>query len=130
MMVGVTIEIRSADAGDVDMCVRIVDELPEFFTDDVPAKVRAELREHDGWVAVEAGAVLGFCLVRRRFPATAEITWMAVARRNAGIGTRLVGHVLEALHRAGVELVEVKTLDQSAGYQPYTATRAFWERRG
>ena len=27
-------------------------------------------------------------------------------------------------------LVEVKTLDVSAGYEPYVSTRAFWERRG
>lgn len=30
----------------------------------------------------------------------------------------------------GVELVLVKTLDASGGYEPYVATRAFWERRG
>jgi hypothetical protein len=29
-----------------------------------------------------------------------------------------------------VVVVEVKTLDASAGYEPYVATRAFWERRG
>jgi hypothetical protein len=27
-------------------------------------------------------------------------------------------------------VVEVKTLDASAGYPPYEATRAFWERGG
>ena len=30
----------------------------------------------------------------------------------------------------GVEVVEVKTLDASAEYEPYVATRAFWEARG
>ena len=30
----------------------------------------------------------------------------------------------------GVRIVEVKTLDRSAGYAPYEATLAFWERRG
>ena len=30
----------------------------------------------------------------------------------------------------GVSVVEVKTLDASAGYQPYESTRAFWERQG
>ena len=27
-------------------------------------------------------------------------------------------------------MVEAKTLDSSSGYQPYEATRAFWERNG
>ena len=30
----------------------------------------------------------------------------------------------------GIVMVEVKTLDASGGYEPYVATRAFWERRG
>jgi hypothetical protein len=29
-----------------------------------------------------------------------------------------------------VFVVEVKTLDRSAGYAPYEETRAFWEHRG
>jgi hypothetical protein len=27
-------------------------------------------------------------------------------------------------------MVEVKTLDASSGYEPYVATRTFWEHRG
>jgi hypothetical protein len=38
--------------------------------------------------------------------------------------------VLEVLRDDGVQLVEVKTLDSSAGHALYDATRAFWERRG
>jgi hypothetical protein len=34
------------------------------------------------------------------------------------------------LAASGVLVVEVKTLDESAGYEPYVATRAFWEARG
>jgi hypothetical protein len=30
----------------------------------------------------------------------------------------------------GVQVVEVKTLDASAGYEPCIATRSFWEARG
>jgi GNAT superfamily N-acetyltransferase len=48
----------------------------------------------------------------------------------AGVGTRLVRRALADLAGDGVALVEVKTLDASAGYEPYEATRAFWERRG
>jgi GNAT superfamily N-acetyltransferase len=52
------------------------------------------------------------------------------ARRGHGHGTRLLGHVLDDLAAAGVSVVEAKTLDASSGYQPYEATRAFWERNG
>jgi GNAT superfamily N-acetyltransferase len=52
------------------------------------------------------------------------------ARRGRGHGTRLLGHVLDHLAIAGISVVEAKTLDRSAGYRPYEATRAFWERSG
>ncbi len=42
----------------------------------------------------------------------------------------LLQGMLGELAADGVSVVEVKTLDSSAGYQPYEGTRAFWERRG
>ena len=51
-------------------------------------------------------------------------------RRGHGLGTVLLDWVLGELAADGVSVVEAKTLDQSAGYQPYEATRAFWEHRG
>jgi len=76
--------------------------------------------------------VAGFAVVDRRSSTAAEILWAAVDRdrRGTGVGTLLVEHVLDALAEDGVVLVEAKTLDRSAGYGPYEATRAFWERRG
>ncbi len=52
------------------------------------------------------------------------------ARRGRGFGTVLLERVRGELAAGGVSVVEAKTLDRSAGYQPYEATRAFWERRG
>ncbi|HEX8929856.1 MAG TPA: GNAT family N-acetyltransferase, partial [Actinomycetota bacterium] len=76
--------------------------------------------------------VVGFVLVERRHPTAAEITYAAVLRerQGGGVGTALVDTAIAALAADGVVLVEVKTLDASAGYEPYEATRAFWERRG
>jgi len=37
---------------------------------------------------------------------------------------------LDELSADGVQIVEVKTLDPSAAYAPYDATRAFWLARG
>ena len=110
----------------------IVRALPDFFTEDVPFRVRGDLERHDGWVVVDAGEVVGFVIVDRRSSQAAEILWIAVepARRDAGYGTRLLDHALGALRDQGIALVEVKTLDRSADYPPYEATRAFWERSG
>ena len=37
---------------------------------------------------------------------------------------------MDDLAETGVSIVTVKTLDSSAGYAPYEATRAFYERTG
>jgi GNAT superfamily N-acetyltransferase len=124
--------IRAAAARDAGPCAAIVADLDDFFTDDVPDKVRDDLRSHGGWVIEEAGGVVGFVITERRGARAAEILWAAVAadHRAAGLGTWLIDHVLEELGSDGVQIVEVKTLDASAGYAPYEATRAFWLARG
>jgi GNAT superfamily N-acetyltransferase len=98
----------------------------------VPDKVQGDLRDHGGWVIDDAAGVVGFVIVHRRGVRAAEILWAAVAadRRGAGLGARLVDHVLNELSADGVQIVEVKTLDPSADYAPYNATRAFWLARG
>jgi hypothetical protein len=50
--------------------------------------------------------------------------------RFPGIGTAVIAASLAALADRGVAVVQVKTLDASSGYEPYDATRAFWEARG
>ena len=124
--------VRAATAQDAVACVAIVAGLDDFFTDDVPDKVRSDLREHGGWVIDDAGGVVGFAIVQRRGRRAAEILWAAVAadRRGAGLGARLVNQALDELSADGVQIVEVKTLDASADYAPYDATRAFWLGRG
>jgi GNAT superfamily N-acetyltransferase len=118
-----------ADGPAIDAIVR---GLPDFFTPDVPDLVAAELLHHESWVVTDGDEVAGFAVVDRRSPRAVEVTWAAVAagRQGAGLGTRLLEAVLAELAAGGVHLVEVRTLDASAGYAPYEATRGFWEARG
>jgi ribosomal protein S18 acetylase RimI-like enzyme len=129
---GMSDQVRTARSDDLEACLQIVQALPDFFTEDVPDKVRGDLERHAGWVIVEAGETVGFVIVDRRSSQAAEILWIAIepARRNRGFGTRLLDHVLGSLRDQGIALVEVKTLDRSAAYEPYEATQAFYERNG
>jgi GNAT superfamily N-acetyltransferase len=124
--------VRRCAAGDAPAVTAIIRGLPDYFTDDVPAKVERDAAAHEAWVVTDAGAVTGFAVAARKSAGGAEILWMAVdaARRGRGHGTVLLGHVLDHLAADEVSVVEVKTLDGSSGYQPYEATRAFWERSG
>ena len=124
--------MRAGGPPDAAACADIVGGLPEYFTPDVPDKVRGDLTGHDSWVIVEDDVVVGFVIVVRRRPAAAEVLWAATsaAHRNQGIGTALIEHVLDELRDDGTRLVEVKTLDPAAGYAPYNATYGFWTSRG
>ncbi|MBN1529013.1 MAG: GNAT family N-acetyltransferase [Thermoleophilaceae bacterium] len=129
---GADARVRRAGADDLGRCLEIIRALPDHFTHDVPDSVRRDLGAHGGWVILAACTVVGFVVVDRRAPRAAEILWIAVdpARRNAGLGSRLLGQALAELRDQGVALVEVKTLDRSADYEPYEATLAFYERNG
>lgn len=125
-------QIRPATTEDMEACVAIVVALPDYFTPDVPDKIRRDWGRCRTWVAADEDRVLGMAMVERRFPRAAEILWAAVApdHRFGGIGTALVHEVVESSAAEGVRVLEVKTLDSSAGYEPYVATVAFWEARG
>jgi GNAT superfamily N-acetyltransferase len=124
--------VRRFAAADAPAAVAIVRGLPDYFTDDVPAKVERDAVHHEAWVVTESGAVAGFAVAARKSPSAAEILWIAVdaPRRGRGHGTLLIGHVLDSLAGAGISVVAAKTLDASSSYRPYEATRAFWERNG
>jgi GNAT superfamily N-acetyltransferase len=124
--------VRVGRPDDASSCADIITGLPEFFTPDVVDKVRGDLTAHDSWVIVEDGAVIEFAIVERRRPTAAEVRWAATVatRRGQGIGTALIEHVLNELRGDGTQLVEVKTLDPTAGYAPYVATYVFWTARG
>jgi GNAT superfamily N-acetyltransferase len=128
----VAVEVRAAGPADVAGCQAVVRGLPDHFTPDVPDTVAADMGRHESWVVTAGAEVVGFAVVDRRSAEAVEVLWAAVAagRRGWGLGTRLVEHVLAELAAGGVRLVEVRTLDRSAGYAPYEATRGFWEARG
>lgn len=124
--------VRSAVLDDAEGCVEVLRQLPGYFTADTHADARAAIGRHHAWIATEANGVVGFLVAERRFSRSAEITFAAVRPEYRGhrIGTALVARALGVLAGEGVAIVEVKTLDSSSGYEPYAATRAFWERRG
>jgi GNAT superfamily N-acetyltransferase len=124
--------VRELAAGDVSAIVAIVRGLPDYFTPDVAEQVETDSANHGGWIVADAGQIVGFAVAKRKSAAGAEILWLAVdrLRRGRGTGTLLLSHVLDELAAEGICVVEAKTLDRSSGYEPYRATRAFWERRG
>ena len=125
-------QIGPATPEDLEGCVGVLAELSEFFTPDTHQDLRERWAGAGSWTARRGDVVDGFVLVEQRYPRAVEILYAAVrpAARRRGVGAALVGAALAAAREAGVLLAEVKTLDASSGYEPYRATRAFWESQG
>jgi ribosomal protein S18 acetylase RimI-like enzyme len=104
--------VRRFQAGDAPAAAAIIQGLPDYFTDDVPAKAERDAASHQAWVITDSGAVAGFAVAARKSPGGAEILWIAVdaARRGRGHGSALLGHVLRHLAATGISVVEAKTL--------------------
>jgi GNAT superfamily N-acetyltransferase len=130
-MVGLML-VRPALPSDADACVGLLALLPEYFSPSTHDEVRHGIDEHMTLVADDGGDVVGLIVIERRHARSAEITYAAVhpAHQAQGVGSLLLAAALSQLRAEGVAVVEVKTLDASAGYEPYVSIRAFWERRG
>jgi len=113
---------------DVD---RLLRSLPEWFgiehsiqeyVDDARSFPTYVVRDPDG------DAVVGILLVRRHFPAAAEVHLMAVDRawHRRGVGRALVRQAEDDLRADGVKFLQVKTLSESRSNEDYERTRRFY----
>ena len=121
-------EVRRALPADVDGCVGVLASLPDYFTPDTHDDLRARFESCTVYVAVEGYRIVGCALLQPQY-SSAEIHYAGVVpeRHREGIGRRMIQVLLEG---ADVPVIEVKTLDASSGYEPYVATRKFWEALG
>jgi chloramphenicol 3-O phosphotransferase len=126
--------VRIGEASDISGCIAVLRSLPEYFTLSTHAEVHASMASASSvtFICELEGTVIAFVLAELRYPSAAEITYAAVLPeyRGKGVGTAILNTLLTALALRGVAIVEAKTLDSSSGYEPYIATRAFWEARG
>jgi GNAT superfamily N-acetyltransferase len=80
----------------------------------------------------EDGPAVGVLLVRRHFPAAAEVHLMAVDRawHRQGVGKALLHVAEEDLRREGVRFLQGKTLRDSRIDENYDRTRRFYLAQG
>jgi GNAT superfamily N-acetyltransferase len=126
--------IRPLEPRDAEACDAIVAGLPDWFGNADGIREAAEaVRSHEGLVAEEDDAVVGFLTLVHPYRTTSEISWMAVRRghRRAGVGRALVYAAVDALAARGVRLLTVKTLSDREDPGPeYAQTRAFYLATG
>ena len=124
--------VRRGTASDIRACLAVAAALPAYFNHAGLAEMKRQLPLQDLYVAEKGATVEGFAAIERKNAALAELAWIAVAadRHGRGIGRVLLARVEAALAGDGVRLFEVKTLADTAEYEPYIRTRRFDARAG
>ncbi|MDQ2741743.1 MAG: hypothetical protein M3Z66_05540, partial [Chloroflexota bacterium] len=75
----IDVRIRPLALSDAEACDAIIRSLPEFFgRAGGIAACAADVRSQRGLVAEHSGAIQAFLTWTSEYPASAEITWMAV----------------------------------------------------
>lgn len=128
-----TLEIINGSHGHVDPCLDIARGLRTHFNDIAMEQMPVDLLEHDLYIAEEGdGQVVGFLAILRRNPDVGDVSWMGVRNDlwRRGIGTALLTKAAEDLASDGASILMVHTLSDTVDYEPYEATRAFYDAMG
>ncbi len=123
---------RAADR-DFGACIEIAASLPHYFTREVVDELLpSDLRRFGAIVAEIDQSIAGFLVACQKTPHIADILWLAVREQaqGKGVGAALLQGAADAFRKAGVMILEVKTLAPGTSDVGYQATRRFYESHG
>jgi ribosomal protein S18 acetylase RimI-like enzyme len=122
-------EIRKAKKEDFKSCLAISRSLPEWFEEKELSEIHRQILSLPTYLIEDVG-ILAFVIIEDKDTETVEIKHLAVSRdhQRSGLGTKLLEYIEKEYSKK--TYVEVKTLDESAEYEPYVSTRSFYEKNG
>jgi GNAT superfamily N-acetyltransferase len=126
------ITICPLSSQDCEAVVCVAQALPEWFDeDDRNRAIPLDCRFQDGFVAEEAGQVLGFITLYVA-EGRVNIGWMGVMpdRHGQGIGRRLMAAAIKYCRERKISELATYTLGDGVDYEPYEATRSFYFSQG
>lgn len=125
-------EITQADEK-TKITKEIMHALPEWFSppEDIENKSRIH-RSFPFFAAYDNDEVLGFITLKKHNEYTAEIYKIGVLKPYHGksYGSQLMHKALDYCRIHNIQYLTVKTLDESADYEPYNKTRDFYQKNG
>ena len=113
--------------------LQVMGALPEWFSPPEDILRKAEIhRDYPFFAAEKDGDTVGFAAIKVHNPFTADLYTIGVLKesQHQGAGSLLLSACEEWCRKQGFVYLTVKTLDGSAYYPPYDATRAFYRRAG
>jgi ribosomal protein S18 acetylase RimI-like enzyme len=123
-------KIRKVTKNDIERCLEIAGQLTDWFDDKEIAEINKNIPMLPTYVYEDSGRILGYVCAKEKFGTTLEIDSIGVDVNNhrGGIGTQLLEYLEKKV--ANGKIIMVKTLDSSSDYEPYSRTRAFYEKNG
>ncbi len=126
--------IAELNVGHAAACEAIGRALPGWFgIEEGVEELRLAADSGPGFVALDASdEVTGFVTVKRHFPESWDISWMAVHpnHHRRGIGRGLIDALIRDARAHGARLLQVKTLADRHPSPEYAQTRAFYRSLG
>jgi GNAT superfamily N-acetyltransferase len=124
--------IRKGTEEDFNSCIKIAEELTDFFNPTGIRLLTKDISEHALFVICDENDIYGFITICRKSERVAEISWLAVKKekQNLGFGSQLINWVSDYLIDRSFKLLEAKTLSVNSSYSPYENTRKFYEKSG
>lgn len=129
------IKIRKLEDADekTRVTLEIMDALPEWFSppEDIVNKSVIH-REYPFIAAYEGENAIGFAALKIHNQYTADLYNLGILKKyhRMGIGHGLIGACVQYCKENHYKFLTVKTLDESAVYEPYNGTRAFYKKEG
>ncbi|MCR5835643.1 MAG: GNAT family N-acetyltransferase [Lachnospiraceae bacterium] len=113
--------------------LEIMNALPEWFSppEDIVNKSVIH-REYPFFVVYDGDKAIGFVALKIHNEYTADIYNLGILKEyhRRGIGHELMEACVHFCREMGYRFLTVKTLDESAVYEPYNGTRAFYRKEG
>lgn len=113
--------------------LEVMNALPEWFSppEDIINKSIIH-REYPFIAAYDGDRAVGFAALKIHNPYTADIYNFGVLREyhRMGIGHQIMKTCVGYCEENNYRFLTVKTLDESADYEPYNGTREFYKREG
>ena len=133
IMTNAELLITPPEVGHCDACEQVLRELPEWFglEDSLMEYVEAA-KSTPTLLAMEGENVLGFLMIKRHFPESAEVACIGLlpSHHRRGIGRLMQGAAEKWLRADGCKYLQVKTLAEAANSESYALTRKFYEAMG
>ncbi len=129
------IEIREVQNKDMkaQITLTVMNALPDWFSppEDIIEKSKKH-KDYPFFAAFDGDRPIGFVTLKIHNIYTADIFTLGILKQyhRQGIGHSLVEKCNLYCVRMGYKFLTVKTLDESADYEPYNGTRKFYRSEG